>query len=68
VNHADLICVFYKGRIEEMGSHLELIGRGGIYRKMCEVGFRLECWITVKIWGLGCILPLAPFNIEMFQK
>lgn len=36
VKDADVICVFYKGRIEEMGSHRELIGRGGMYCKMCE--------------------------------
>ncbi|KAJ5144587.1 multidrug resistance protein 1 2 3 [Penicillium atrosanguineum] len=36
VKDADVICVFHKGRVEEMGSHRELIGRGGMYRKMCE--------------------------------
>ncbi|KAL4779773.1 P-loop containing nucleoside triphosphate hydrolase protein [Aspergillus varians] len=36
IKDADLICVFYAGRIAEMGSHQELVMRGGMYRKMCE--------------------------------
>ncbi|XWX01081.1 hypothetical protein V2A60_009106 [Cordyceps javanica] len=36
VKDADVICVFYAGRIVEQGSHAELIARGGMYRKMCE--------------------------------
>ncbi|TLD26668.1 hypothetical protein PspLS_04605 [Pyricularia sp. CBS 133598] len=36
VRDADLICVFYAGRIAEAGTHEELLGRGGLYSKMCE--------------------------------
>ncbi|EEU41025.1 uncharacterized protein NECHADRAFT_91240 [Fusarium vanettenii 77-13-4] len=36
VKDADAICVFHKGKIEEMGTHEELIATGGLYRKMCE--------------------------------
>ncbi|RSL85445.1 hypothetical protein CEP51_003318 [Fusarium floridanum] len=36
VKDADAICVFHKGKIEEMGTHEELIAAGGLYRKMCE--------------------------------
>ncbi|KAL9950027.1 hypothetical protein D7B24_001160 [Verticillium nonalfalfae] len=36
VKDADCICVFYGGRIVEMGTHAELVAQGGMYRKMCE--------------------------------
>ncbi|KAL4941992.1 hypothetical protein BDV06DRAFT_193301 [Aspergillus oleicola] len=36
IKDADCICVFYNGRIREMGSHEELFRRGGLYRRMCE--------------------------------
>lgn len=36
IKDADVICVFYGGRITEMGTHAELIAKGGLYRKMCE--------------------------------
>ncbi|KAL2692107.1 hypothetical protein Neosp_002512 [[Neocosmospora] mangrovei] len=36
VKDADAICVFHKGKIEEMGTHEELMAAGGLYRKMCE--------------------------------
>ncbi|KAG7115089.1 ABC multidrug transporter atrC like protein [Verticillium longisporum] len=36
VKDADCICVFYGGRIVEMGTHAELVALGGMYRKMCE--------------------------------
>ncbi|CAM1508090.1 Fc.00g049380.m01.CDS01 [Cosmosporella sp. VM-42] len=36
VKDADAICVFYGGKIAEMGTHQELIAQGGMYRKMCE--------------------------------
>lgn len=36
VKDADLICVFYKGRIEELGTHRELLLQSGRYAKMCE--------------------------------
>lgn len=36
IKDADVICVFYGGRIVEQGSHAELVAMGGMYRKMCE--------------------------------
>ncbi|PTB65262.1 P-loop containing nucleoside triphosphate hydrolase protein [Trichoderma citrinoviride] len=36
IRDADVICVFYGGRIVEMGRHDELVALGGMYRKMCE--------------------------------
>jgi ATP-binding cassette subfamily B (MDR/TAP) protein 1 len=38
IKDADVICVFFGGRIVEMGTHAELLGSGGggLYRKMCE--------------------------------
>lgn len=36
IKDADLICVFYGGRIVEMGEHQELVRAGGLYRRMCE--------------------------------
>ncbi|KAE8330307.1 multidrug resistance protein 1, 2, 3 [Aspergillus sergii] len=36
IKDADIICVFHRGRIVEMGSHSDLIGTGGMYSKMCE--------------------------------
>lgn len=36
IKDADLICVFHGGRIVEMGTHGELVAKGGMYRRMCE--------------------------------
>lgn len=36
IKDADQICVFYGGRIVEMGTHAQLVAQGGMYRKMCE--------------------------------
>ena len=36
IKDADVICVFYGGRIVEMGTHAELVQQGGLYLKMCE--------------------------------
>lgn len=36
IKDADLICVFYNGKIVEQGTHAELVAQGGMYRKMCE--------------------------------
>ncbi|KAL4921315.1 P-loop containing nucleoside triphosphate hydrolase protein [Aspergillus aurantiobrunneus] len=36
IKDADVICVFYGGRIAETGTHQELFRRGGLYKKMCE--------------------------------
>ncbi|OHF02855.1 ABC transporter [Colletotrichum orchidophilum] len=36
VKDADVICVFYGGRIVERGTHAQLVARGGMYKQMCE--------------------------------
>lgn len=36
IKDADVICVFYGGRIVEKGTHAELVALRGMYRKMCE--------------------------------
>lgn len=36
IKDADMICVFYNGKIVEKGTHEELVALGGMYRKMCE--------------------------------
>lgn len=36
IKDADVICVFYGGKIVEKGTHEELVRLGGMYRKMCE--------------------------------
>ncbi|OJJ00274.1 hypothetical protein ASPVEDRAFT_189111 [Aspergillus versicolor CBS 583.65] len=36
VRDANCIFVFYAGRIVEVGSHAELVARGGMYARMCE--------------------------------
>lgn len=36
IRGADRIFVFYGGDVVETGTHEELIGRGGMYAKMCE--------------------------------
>ncbi|KAI6781629.1 Leptomycin B resistance protein-like protein [Emericellopsis cladophorae] len=36
IKDADVICVFYGGRIVEKGTHAELVAQRGLYRKMCE--------------------------------
>ncbi|KID86912.1 ATP-binding cassette multidrug transport protein ATRC [Metarhizium guizhouense ARSEF 977] len=36
IKDADVICVFYGGKIVEMGTHGELLAHGGMYKKMCE--------------------------------
>jgi ATP-binding cassette subfamily B (MDR/TAP) protein 1 len=36
IRKADCIFVMYGGRVEELGTHEELIKRGGMYSKMCE--------------------------------
>ena len=37
VRHADRICVIEDGRVVELGSHDELMARGGRYRTMFEL-------------------------------
>lgn len=36
VKDADVICVFYGGRIVERGTHAQLVAKGGMYKQMCE--------------------------------
>lgn len=36
IKDADVICVFYGGRVVEKGTHAELVAQRGMYRKMCE--------------------------------
>jgi subfamily B ATP-binding cassette protein MsbA len=40
VQHADLIVVMNRGRIAEMGTHQELLARGGLYQKLHSLQFR----------------------------
>lgn len=35
IRDADVICVFYQGKIVEMGTHTELLDSNGLYTKMC---------------------------------
>jgi len=37
VRNADVILVFEKGRIVQSGSHTELIGKEGLYQRLCSV-------------------------------
>ncbi|GAP87976.1 putative ABC transporter [Rosellinia necatrix] len=36
IRHADMICVFNRGKVVEIGTHDELLALGGLYKKMCE--------------------------------
>lgn len=42
VLHADLIAVFERGRIVEMGIHHELLANGGLYKKLFEMQFNAQ--------------------------
>jgi ATP-binding cassette subfamily B protein len=39
IQHADKILVMEKGRIKEVGTHQELLEKGGLYRKLYELQF-----------------------------
>jgi ABC-type multidrug transport system fused ATPase/permease subunit len=40
VRKADLICVLDGGRLVESGRHDDLLGRGGLYSRLCEASIR----------------------------
>lgn len=40
IQHADNIIVMHKGQIREMGTHQELLAKGGIYKKLYELQLR----------------------------
>jgi subfamily B ATP-binding cassette protein MsbA len=42
VRRADRILVLEAGRLAEMGTHQELLDRGGIYRRLYELQFAEE--------------------------
>jgi subfamily B ATP-binding cassette protein MsbA len=42
VVHADRILVLNDGEIVESGTHQELLEKGGLYRKLCQMQFRLS--------------------------
>jgi ATP-binding cassette, subfamily B, bacterial MsbA len=42
VRHADNIVVLHAGAIAEMGTHDELLARGGLYRRLYELQFRRQ--------------------------
>ena len=42
VRNADLIVVLHEGRIAEIGSHFELIKKGGLYKQLYEMQFKYE--------------------------
>ena len=37
IQKADLILVLEKGKIVEEGDHQELISKGGVYKKLCQL-------------------------------
>jgi ATP-binding cassette subfamily B protein len=40
VRKADLICVLQDGKLVECGKHEDLLGRGGLYSRLCEASIR----------------------------
>ena len=41
VQHADRLVVMQKGRIEEIGTHVELLQKGGVYTRLYQTQFQL---------------------------
>jgi ABC-type multidrug transport system fused ATPase/permease subunit len=42
VMSADRIVVLHRGQVREQGTHEELLARGGLYRRLCELQFGLS--------------------------
>ncbi|MEM1127802.1 MAG: ABC transporter ATP-binding protein [Bacteroidota bacterium] len=40
IQHADQILVMHRGRLHERGTHQELLGLGGLYRKLYELQYK----------------------------
>lgn len=49
VMHADRIMVLERGRMVQLGSHAELIGVDGPYRRLCEIQGNLEAQIRLDL-------------------
>jgi ABC-type multidrug transport system fused ATPase/permease subunit len=45
IMRADVIFVINDGRVEESGTHQELLARGGLYAKLYEIQFRSEAQV-----------------------
>jgi ABC-type multidrug transport system fused ATPase/permease subunit len=41
VQHADRLVVMQRGRIEEIGTHAELLQKGGLYTRLYQTQFQL---------------------------
>jgi subfamily B ATP-binding cassette protein MsbA len=41
VQHADRLVVMNQGRIEEIGTHAELLKKGGLYTRLYQTQFQL---------------------------
>ena len=51
--HADCIMVLDGGRIAEMGTHQQLLQKGGIYRSIYDLQLRGEDAASLKKGGVG---------------
>ena len=52
IQHADRIVVLHKGRVREIGTHTELMGRKGIYFRLYQTQFGASS-------NAECELPIA---------